>query len=76
MKADFTSNAADDAVSFIPVPKARHRYWGGVTLTTIWRWRPDPELGFPPIIKLRGRNYVTITQAREFGRKLQEQRLA
>lgn len=29
----------------------------GVTLMTLWRWDQDKNLGFPPKIKIRGRNY-------------------
>jgi hypothetical protein len=28
-----------------------------VSLMTLWRWSKDSELGFPPAIQIRGRNY-------------------
>jgi hypothetical protein len=28
-----------------------------VTSMTGWRWTRDPALGFPPVIKIRSRNY-------------------
>ncbi|MCH2393224.1 helix-turn-helix transcriptional regulator [Oceanibaculum sp.] len=30
---------------------------GGISLATLWRWSNDPAMGFPPALKLRGRNY-------------------
>jgi hypothetical protein len=48
--------AANDDV-LIPLPKAR-KMAGGVSPVTMWRWRHDPDLGFPPTTEINGRHYV------------------
>jgi predicted DNA-binding transcriptional regulator AlpA len=37
-----------------------------VSATTIWRWDRDPNLGFPPAIKINGRSYRSRQQLEAF----------
>jgi predicted DNA-binding transcriptional regulator AlpA len=39
----------------IPDPQMRKRY--GVSEMTVWRWDRQPDLGFPPPIRINGRKY-------------------
>ena len=32
-------------------------HFGGISSMTLWRWANDEAMGFPPALKLRGRNY-------------------
>ncbi len=53
----------------VPDPQVWREF--GVSETTGWRWDHDPELGFPPAIKIRNRNYRSRRQLEEFkGRML------
>ena len=40
--------------------------FGGVSLMTIYRWTNDPELGFPPPIKIRTKNFRSRRAIEEF----------
>jgi hypothetical protein len=44
----------------LPDPKVAERY--GVSPRTLPRWDADAELGFPPRIKIRDRNYRRLSQ--------------
>lgn len=41
---------------YMPAARARTEILG-VSEMTMWRWRQDPSLGFPPGVKIRGRLY-------------------
>lgn len=49
----------------------RKRY-GNATGMTLWRWRRDPDLGFPKPVKIRGRNYTAADELDEFDRRCTE----
>jgi hypothetical protein len=42
----------------------------GVTLMTLWRYTHDPNLGFPPPIKLRNRNFRSRRMLEEFKERM------
>jgi hypothetical protein len=50
-----TPTAQADANEFIPGPKLRARL--GISAVTLWRWRHDPEAGFPAPKLITGRLY-------------------
>lgn len=52
----------------VPGPQVQREF--GVTSMTIWRWDRDSKLGFPPKIKLNGRNYRSRQQLEAFKAKL------
>lgn len=39
----------------VPDPQVQKEF--GISAMTLWRWTQDPKLDFPPIIKIRTRNY-------------------
>ncbi len=41
---------------YLTTAQVRERY-GNVSEMTIWRWRKDPDLGFPAPEPIRARNY-------------------
>jgi hypothetical protein len=41
-----------------------------VTSMTLWRWDRDPELGFPPPVKIRRRNYRSRRALEAFKQRL------
>ena len=47
-----------------------------VTLMTLWRWTNDPELAFPPAIKIRSRNYRSRRALDEFKSRMLQRGLA
>ena len=42
-------------VMLVPAPKLRRML--GISAPTLWRWRTDPDAGFPPATTINGRNY-------------------
>jgi hypothetical protein len=38
----------------------------GISAMTEWRWRNDPDLGFPLSKKIRGRRYYRTDELREW----------
>jgi hypothetical protein len=48
----------------------------GVSSMTGWRWSRDDELGFPPVIQIRGRNYRSRAALEEFKRRMVAQGVA
>lgn len=48
----------------------------GVTSMTGWRYTHDPELGFPPPIKIRTRNFRSRRMLEEFKARLLRMALA
>jgi predicted DNA-binding transcriptional regulator AlpA len=43
---------------------------------TLWRWERDPDLAFPPKIKIRNRNYRSARAYREFKQRLMRRAIA
>jgi len=41
-----------------------------VTLMTLWRWSHDPNLSFPPAIKIRGKNFRSRRAVEEFKNRM------
>jgi predicted DNA-binding transcriptional regulator AlpA len=56
----------DDQVADISVPGPQVEREFGVSSMTIWRWDRDSKLGFPPKIKINGRNYRSRQQLEAF----------
>jgi len=50
---------------YIPAAHARTEILG-VSEMTMWRWRQDPSLGFPPGVKIRGRLYYAPSELRDW----------
>jgi len=48
---------------------------GGVSLMTLYRWSNDPNIDFPPPIKMNGRNYRSRRKIERFKKRLQQQAL-
>jgi hypothetical protein len=63
----------DDHDILVPGPQVQREF--AVTATTIWRWDRDPNLGFPPAIKINGRTYRSRQQLEAFKAKLLAQAL-
>jgi hypothetical protein len=59
--------------TLVPDPVVRREF--GVTAMTIFRWTHDPELNFPPIIKVRKRNFRSRRALEEFKARLVAQAL-
>ena len=54
MMAGLTT-VSTDASDLIPGPKLRAKF--GISAVTLWRWRHDPEAGFPAAKLINGRLY-------------------
>lgn len=52
----------------IPDPDVWAMY--GITPMTLHRWTHDPHLGFPPIIKIRTRNYRSARALEAFKERM------
>jgi len=52
------------------VDKQARRECGNVSRMTFYRWERDPELQFPPAVKINKRNYRWRSQLEEFKQKL------
>lgn len=39
----------------VPDPQVQKEF--SISAMTLWRWTQDQKLGFPPLIKIRTRNY-------------------
>ena len=47
----------------------------GVSAMTGWRWTNDPEMGFPPLIKIRTRNYRSRGELDRFKERMVQEYL-
>ena len=47
----------------------------GITPMTGWRWTNDPEMGFPPLIKIRTRNYRSREELDRFKERMVQEYL-
>lgn len=78
-----TSNEADDGEGeaggedkpdqLVPDPQVWREF--GITSMTGWRWTNDPELGFPPPIKIRTRCFRSRRAIEAFKQALMERAL-
>ncbi len=59
---------------FVPDPQVCLEF-GGVTLMALYRWTNDPDLGFPPPVKMHGRNYRSRRQLEAFKLRMLERAL-
>jgi hypothetical protein len=57
------------------VPNRQARGEFGVTAMTIWRWDRNPDLGFPPAIRINGRTYRSRQMLEAFKQRLLAQAL-
>ncbi len=60
--------ASGDFDELVPDPQVWREF--GVTPMTGWRWTHDPELNFPPPVKIRNRNHRSRRLLEEFKAKL------
>jgi predicted DNA-binding transcriptional regulator AlpA len=54
--------------SLVPSPQVQREF--NVSVMTIWRWDKNKNLGFPPAIKINGRNYRSRQQLEAFKQRL------
>jgi hypothetical protein len=54
----------EDRDELVPDPQVWREF--GITPMTGWRWTQDPELGFPPAIKIRTRCFRSRRQLEAF----------
>jgi hypothetical protein len=52
----------------VPDPQVWKEF--GVTSMTLYRWTNDPDLGFPPAIKIRKRNFRSRRALEAFKRRM------
>jgi hypothetical protein len=52
----------------VPDPQVQKEF--GITAMTLWRWDHDPDLGFAPRIKIRGKNYRSRKHLEEFKQRM------
>jgi hypothetical protein len=52
----------------VPDPQVCREF--GITSMTLWRWDRDPELDFPPVIKIRKKNYRSRQLLEKFKRRM------
>jgi hypothetical protein len=55
----------DEADTLVPDSRVRSEF-GDITDMTLWRWTRDPELKFPPPIKIRRHNFRSRRALEEF----------
>ena len=63
-----------DPDTLVPDPEVWKEF--GVTSMTLYRWTNDPDLGFPPVIKVRQRNYRSRRALEAFKQRLIARALA
>ena len=63
-----------DPDTLVPDPEVWKEF--GVTSMTLYRWTNDPDLGFPPVIKIKKRNYRSRRLLEAFKRRLIARALA
>jgi hypothetical protein len=62
---ELVAEIVDDVL--IPDAKVRRRY-GGISKMTLHRWDADPDLGFPPPVRIQDRKYRRLRELLEFER--------
>jgi predicted DNA-binding transcriptional regulator AlpA len=63
-----STTVADDRDELVPDPQVWREF--GISSMTGWRWTHDPDLKFPPAIKIRGRCYRSRRLIEEFKARL------
>ena len=58
----------------VPDPQVWREF--GITSMTGWRWTKDPELNFPPPIKIRKRCFRSRRQIEEFKQRMLRRAIA
>jgi hypothetical protein len=58
----------------VPDPIVAQEF-GGITLMTLYRWTNDPELGFPPPIKIRTKNFRSRRALEDFKARMISRRV-
>ncbi len=58
-----------DGDTLVPASKARQEC-GNISPMTEWRWERDPNLNFPPAVKIRGRKYRSRKALEAFKQQL------
>jgi predicted DNA-binding transcriptional regulator AlpA len=61
-----------DKRKLLPERQVAERY--GVSTMTLWRWDHDPELRFPPAIRIRKRIYRDLDELDEFDERQRKAR--
>ncbi len=59
MESTVTAAVADGAEQLLPDRRVADRY--RVSLMSLWRWDHNPELGFPPPIRINRRKYRRLS---------------
>lgn len=52
----------------VPDPIVAEEFY--VTLMTLWRWSRDPDLNFPPPVKIRTKNFRSRRAIEEFKERM------
>ena len=52
----------------VPDPQVCKEF--GITAMTLWRWDHDPELDFPPPVKIRKKNYRSRHLLEQFKQRM------
>jgi hypothetical protein len=52
----------------VPDPQVCKEF--GITAMTLWRWDRDPELDFPPPVKIRKKNYRSRQLLEQFKQRV------
>jgi hypothetical protein len=58
----------EEVGELVPDPQVCREF--GVTAMTVWRWDHDPELNFPPAIRIRRRKFRRRRALENFKRQL------
>ena len=46
------------------------REFGGISAMSLWRWSRRPEMGFPRLVKMNGRNYRLRSEVESYKTRL------
>jgi hypothetical protein len=71
-KPDATGPPPEDFL--IPDPVIAKEFH--ITLMTLWRWTNDEQLGFPPAVQIRGKNFRSRNQIEQFKRDMVRKAIA
>jgi hypothetical protein len=58
----------DKNETLVPDPVVCREF--GIVSMSLWRWTRDPELNFPPAIRIRGRNFRSRRQLEAFKERM------
>jgi hypothetical protein len=68
------TDTATDCDVLVPDPQIQREF--GVTAMTIWRWDHDPDLNFPPAVKIRKRKFRSRRALETFKQRMLADALA